>query len=68
MLIQTISTKELSGRLNNPQFTILDIRSSAAYHGWRLQDEVRGGHIPGAICFSQSWIKDLSPSELRSLL
>ncbi|MEJ2512758.1 MAG: sulfurtransferase [Anaerolineales bacterium] len=68
MLIQTISTKELSGRLNNPQFTILDIRSSTAYHGWRLQDEARGGHIPGAICFSQSWIKDLSPSELRSLL
>jgi len=68
MSIQTISTKQLSAELNNPNFTLLDIRPSAAYHGWKLQDEARGGHIPGAVCFSHAWTKGLSPSELRSLL
>lgn len=68
MFIGNISTKELFAKLDNPDFIVLDIRSSAAYNGWKLQDEVRGGHIRGAISFPLSWIKELSNTELKSLL
>lgn len=68
MLIPKISTKELLAQLDNPEFVLLDIRQSAAYNGWKLKDEVRGGHIRGAVSFPFSWIKDLSSQELKSLL
>ena len=68
MLIRNISTKELSTRFDNPELILLDIRPSAAYNGWKLQDEARGGHIRGAVSFSLSWIKKLSNPELKSLL
>jgi thiosulfate/3-mercaptopyruvate sulfurtransferase len=68
MFIGNISTKELSAKLDNPDFIVLDIRPSSAYNGWKLQDEVNGGHIRGAISFPLSWIKRLSHLELKSLL
>ena len=68
MLLRNISTKELSTQLNNPKFVLLDIRPSAAYNGWKLKDEARGGHIRGAVSFPISWIKQLSSQELESLL
>ena len=46
----------------------MDIRPSAAYNGWQLQDEARGGHIHGAISFPFSWIQDLSRPDLEALL
>lgn len=66
--ISNISTKELSLQLENPEFSLLDIRPSAAYNGWKLKDEARGGHIRGAVSFPFSWIKDMSGQELESLL
>ena len=66
-IIGHISTKELSVQLDNPEFTFVDIRPSAAYNGWRLKDEARGGHIRGAISLPFSWIKQLSNQELESL-
>jgi 3-mercaptopyruvate sulfurtransferase SseA len=68
MQISNISTKELSAQLDNPEFSLLDIRPSAAYNGWRLKDEVRGGHIRGAVSFPMLWIKKLSNPKLKSLL
>jgi len=67
MQIRNISTKELSAKLNNPEFIPLDIRPSAAYNGWKLKSEVRGGHIRGAVSFPISWTKQLSGQELESL-
>ncbi len=46
----------------------MDIRSCAAYNGWRLQNEVRSGHIRGAVSFPLSWIKDLSRPNLETIL
>lgn len=68
MQIDKISTKVLSAQLDNAEFIILDIRPSAAYNGWKLQDEARAGHIRGAVCFPSSWIKALSAQELKTLL
>lgn len=68
MLIGNISAKDLSAQLDNPDFIILDVRSSAAYNGWKLQDEARGGHIRGAVNFPLSWIKGSSNLKLKSLL
>jgi thiosulfate/3-mercaptopyruvate sulfurtransferase len=68
MLIGTISTKELSAQLGDPGFIVMDIRRSAAYNGWKLQDETRGGHIRGAVSFPLSWITDISSQQLESLL
>ena len=41
-----ISTEELRDRLGDPALTIVDVRPLAAYNGWRLRGEARGGHIP----------------------
>ena len=46
-----ISTAELRDRLDEPGLTIVDVRPLAAYNGWRLRGEARGGHIPGAVAF-----------------
>lgn len=64
-----MSTDELLTKLNNPEIVIVDTRSEDAYNGWRLNNEVRGGHIPNALVFPVSFmekIKDTDP--LLSLL
>lgn len=68
MQLQNISTEELSAQLDNPEFILVDIRPSAAYNGWKLKDEARGGHIRGAVSFPITWIKKLSRQELKALL
>jgi thiosulfate/3-mercaptopyruvate sulfurtransferase len=68
MEISNISTKELSAQLEDSGFTLLDIRPAAAFNGWKLKKEARGGHIHGAVSFPSSWIKDLSRPQLKSLL
>lgn len=68
MVSGIVSTKELLAQLDNPDLIIMDIRPSAAFNGWRLQDEARGGHIRGAINFPLLWIKGLSNSKLKALL
>lgn len=40
---------------------ILDCRPTGAYNGWPLQEEVRGGHVPGAISFPLKWFEELGP-------
>ncbi len=67
-MIRTISTAELAQRLDDPRVVIVDVRPIAAYNGWRLQGEVRGGHIHGAVTCPQSWTELLGPDELQTLL
>jgi thiosulfate/3-mercaptopyruvate sulfurtransferase len=64
----TISTKELSEQLVNPEPVVVDVRPAAAYNGWRLQREPRGGHIHGAVSFPLSWTKVVAGAELTTLL
>lgn len=40
----------------------------AAYNGWRLQGEARGGHIPGAVAFPREWLSRFGEAEVGRLL
>jgi 3-mercaptopyruvate sulfurtransferase SseA len=64
----SISTHELRGRLTDPALSIVDVRPIAAYNGWRLRGEARGGHIPGAIAFPVAWLDSVEPAEVQKLL
>lgn len=64
----SISTEELSERLADSEVVVLDVRSSPAYNGWKLQGEARGGHIRGAISFPISWTAAVTGPDLVSLL
>jgi thiosulfate/3-mercaptopyruvate sulfurtransferase len=64
----TISTDELHARLLGTATTIVDVRSIAAYNGWRLNGETRGGHIPGAVAFPAAWLHSVDPAEIDRLL
>jgi 3-mercaptopyruvate sulfurtransferase SseA len=64
----TISTTELAGLLEDPDLTIVDLRPLAAYNGWRLNGELRGGHIPGAVAFPSAWLRSVDEPEIERLL
>jgi len=52
---EELSTTTLSRKLNHPDSIIIDVRPIAAYNGWTLQGEQRGGHIPGAKSIPLQW-------------
>jgi thiosulfate/3-mercaptopyruvate sulfurtransferase len=62
-----ISTAELRQRLSDPDLTIVDVRPMAAYNGWR-RGEARGGHIPSAVAFPETWLDRVDEAELQRLL
>lgn len=61
---KTISVDQLSGTYRDPEIRIVDARPTAAFNGWRLRDETRGGHIPGAVAFPQPWLDILTEAHL----
>ena len=63
-----VSTDELRQRLADPDLAIVDIRPLAAYNGWRLHGELRGGHVPGARSFPAEWLESVDPVEVGRLL
>ena len=63
-----ISTEALRDRLGDPALTIVDVRPLAAYNGWRLRGEARGGHIPGAVAFPRDWLRSVDAPEIERLL
>jgi thiosulfate/3-mercaptopyruvate sulfurtransferase len=40
----------------------------AAYNGWALRGEVRGGHVAGAVPFPLTWFRGLDGAELQRAL
>jgi len=64
----TISTAELHDRLADGTVTIVDTRPIAAYNGWRLGGEARGGHIRGAVGFPAAWLHSVDEPEVERLL
>jgi len=51
-----ISTKEqISGRMNDDDFVIIDTRTDEEFNGWTLYGETRGGHIQGAVQIPYEW-------------
>jgi len=63
-----ISTAELRDRLGDPDLTVVDVRPMAAYNGWRLRGEARGGHIPAAVAFPSAWLESVDEQEIQRLL
>ena len=47
----TLSASELAARLGQPSLVVVDARPMAAYNGWRIGEEFRGGHVPGGVAF-----------------
>jgi thiosulfate/3-mercaptopyruvate sulfurtransferase len=64
----TITTEALQRRLADPTLTIVDVRPLAAYNGWRLRGETRGGHVPGAVAFPIQWLHSVDAPEIERLL
>ena len=54
-MIRALSIDTLSRIYGDPGVKVIDARPTAAYNGWRLSNETRGGHIPGAVAFPESW-------------
>jgi thiosulfate/3-mercaptopyruvate sulfurtransferase len=50
-----ISTQELFSFLNKKKIKIIDVRHVNAYNGWKLNKELRGGHIQGAKSLPIKW-------------
>jgi 3-mercaptopyruvate sulfurtransferase SseA len=63
-----ISTSELRRRLTDPHLTIVDVRSMAAYNGWRGGRAARGGHILGAVALPSAWLSALDADDVERLL
>jgi 3-mercaptopyruvate sulfurtransferase SseA len=64
----SIDAAELLQRLGDPGVVVVDIRPIAAYNGWRLRGEARGGHVPGAVAFPASWFGVEDEAELHRQL
>ncbi|MEX0894051.1 MAG: rhodanese-like domain-containing protein [Gemmatimonadota bacterium] len=52
-----ISTAALVERLADPAHTVIDVRPLAAFNGWPLAGEERGGHLPGAVSLPLQWTR-----------
>jgi len=63
-----ISAAELRDRLGDPDLTIVDLRPTAAFNGWRLRGEARGGHVPGAVAFPSAWLASEDEAEIERQL
>jgi 3-mercaptopyruvate sulfurtransferase SseA len=65
---KSISTTELAQQLGNPALVVIDVRPMAAYNGWKLQGEARGGHIRGAVAFPLSWTDATEAAGVKTLM
>jgi len=50
-----IQLSELLSIVDNKNTKVIDVRSNDAYNGWRLRNEVRGGHIKEAKSLPAKW-------------
>jgi molybdopterin synthase sulfurtransferase len=65
---EVVSTDELRARLGEEGLCVVDARPLPAYNGWRVEGDVTGGHIPGAIAFPATWLARLDDAELKVML
>ena len=68
MTIRTISTADLAQRLGDPNLVVVDVRPTAAYNGWSLGGEARGGHIRGAVACPLAWSYGVKADVMKTLL
>jgi thiosulfate/3-mercaptopyruvate sulfurtransferase len=63
-----IPVAALRVRLGEPGLVVVDVRPIAAFNGWRLRGEARGGHIAGAVAFPIAWLDSIESAEVDRLL
>ncbi|HEX2974919.1 MAG TPA: rhodanese-like domain-containing protein [Bacteroidales bacterium] len=52
-----VETSEMAAYSENSEYQLIDVRTVDAYNGWKLNNEPRGGHIPGARSLPAKWLK-----------
>jgi thiosulfate/3-mercaptopyruvate sulfurtransferase len=67
-MAKSLAITDLAQRLGDPAFVVVDVRPMAAYNGWPLQGEARGGHIPGAVACPLSWMEGVEADEMKRLI
>ncbi len=67
-MVRFASTADILDALGSPDNVVVDVRPMAAYNGWPLRQEDRGGHIPGAVPFPVAWFSALDRDERIRLL
>lgn len=50
-----LSTRKLLELFEDKDVKIIDVRPIDAYNGWKLENEIRGGHIKGAKSLPAKW-------------
>lgn len=65
---RSIGADELIASLHDERTMVIDVRPIHGYNGWRLDDEHRGGHIPGALAFPVDWLEQLDDEAVRHVL
>lgn len=53
--IKHLTTTQVRMLLGNPGVKLIDVRTIDAYNGWRLKNEIRGGHIKTAKSLPFKW-------------
>jgi molybdopterin synthase sulfurtransferase len=66
--LTAIGRRELAQRLTDPTLRVVDARPLAAFDGWRLAGERRGGHVPGAVALPAGWLRRLDDDDVRRIL
>ena len=64
----SISTQALAGAIEEPECVVVDVREMAAFNGWTLDHEARGGHLRGAVAFPLEWTAVVQGTALQRLL
>jgi 3-mercaptopyruvate sulfurtransferase SseA len=64
----SISTRAMVEASEDPVCVVVDVREMAAFNGWALQHEARGGHLPGAVAFPLEWTSVVHGTALQGLL
>ena len=64
----SITTQTLAETISQNHAILVDVRPSAAYNGWALHGEKRGGHIPGSVSFPVQWFELFNEETIKKIL
>src|SRR5437763_17014404 len=68
LMTTSLSTRAMGEALEDPACVVVDVREMAAFNGWALQHEARGGHLPGAVAFPLEWTSVVQGTALQHVL
>jgi molybdopterin synthase sulfurtransferase len=64
----SLSTQAMVEAIEEPACVVVDVREMAAFNGWALHHEPRGGHLHGAVPFPLEWTAVVHGTALQRLL